>query len=497
MRIFILALLLLMCGRVFAADPVYTYTPTKFHISASSFKAPYTSSTVFYNDVQTWCSAYVASIYGTGGGAVCIGGQQVDAANRLQSSWYYNYSGDGKTWSGNQNSTAAAYCDAGWSGPALYRTSVYECRQIQTDPCSDKNPLIRKFYYTNGGPYLAPDNYAGCIIAASSMLVCRTDSTGTYCMWQVNRTGAPYKGPITPSTNGEAPVETPEVKTDTQTKSPPISNPAGDPKTCNNCPPCPTGTVQGGVDSSGIPICIGTGTNPPDPVATPTTTTTPTVTKTNADGSTVATSISTQSNADGSTTTTTTTTTTAANGAVTVQKGSQTSLTPGGVAGKTDTPDVDKNNLCKQNPTLTICLNSTVSGTCGAVTCTGDAIQCATLRATAQMQCKQQADSDAIAALPATGVGTALMAGNDPMAAQIQNQIKGDSADMSKSTLDQTGFIGGGACIPDKTFTVSGKSITVSFSSLCENIQPLRYVIMSCAFLVAYLMVSRSVISGS
>jgi hypothetical protein len=370
---------------------------------------------------------------------------------------------------------------------------VYYC--IGADPpplCTDTNPFIRKFYYTST-PYIDPSNYAGCQVVALELLVCRTDSTGTYCMWKVQRNGQVYSGPDVQ--NGGKASDAPEVKTDPPTKSPPL--PGQDPQACPNCIPCPAGSVQVGFDKDSIPICVGTGTEPQNPPAPPPVTTKPPVTTTNSDGSTVSTQDVVQTNSDGSTTTTTTTTTTGADGSKTVSVSASTSNTSTGTVGRQDTPNTDQMNLCKQNPNLTICSNSSVGGDCtSGLTCNGDAVQCATLMAAQKLQCARQADEDGLKASPSKTLGDAMLSGTDPSKSTIDAVIKGDTVDMSSPALDQTGFVGGGSCLPDKTFTVMGHAVTVSFATVCSNVQPLRYIVMACAFILVYLMVARSVING-
>jgi len=361
-------------------------------------------------------------------------------------------------------------------------------------PCTDKNPFIRRFYYTTGGNYVTPDHYANCVITPLEMLVCRTDTTGTYCMWKVQRTGDTWNGTDAPGTGSTA-NDTPEVKSDPQTKSPPFDNPKADPKICPNCVPCPLGSVQAGVDSSGIPICMGTGTAPPDPPKPPPTTTGPTTTTTNADGSTTATQTTTQTNSDGSKTATTTTTTTGTDGTVTVVKNVTVTNTPSGSAGRTDSPATDQNNLCKQNPNLTICMNSSVSGTCGSIVCTGDAIQCATLRAAAQIQCKQQSDEDTLKAGSSYSLGTAVMNGADPQASTLPSASKADVVQMQ--AIDQSGWLGGGSYFKDKTISLpDGRSIVLPLSQGQDLMLGLRYVTMIVSALVCFKIV-RGTFSSS
>jgi hypothetical protein len=391
---------------------------------------------------------------------------------------------------------AAGYkCDITVSGSHVSYGSLnwrFGCPDGQTPvngqcptACSDKNLYQRKFYYTNGGPYIAPTHYGICAIDVVSMVDCRTDAGGTYCFWQWKRNGTIYTGPDVPGNGGNGSSDGTDPKTNPQVKSPPMSNTAADPKICKNCAPCPVGTVQAGIDSSGIPVCMGTGTAPPDPPKPPTVTTNPTTTISNSDGSTTSTQTQTQANTDGSTTTTTTTTTTSAGGAVTVSKNVQTSNTPSGSSGSMDSPSTDQNNLCKLNPNLTICQNSSVSGTCGDIACVGDAIQCATLRAAAAMQCQQQKTEDDLKASSQYTLGSAAASGADPAASTLPTPSKADVVTMSNP--DTSGWLGGGSYFRDKTVTLpGGQSLVLPLSQGANLMIALRYVTMIVCSLVCF-----------
>ena len=82
------------------------------------------------------------------------------------------------------------------------------------------------------------------------------------------------------------------------------------------------------------------------------------------------------------------------------------------------------------------------------------------------------------------------------MQGAIDSALKGTEIDLSKPALDATGFVGAGACLAPITMTVIGRPVTASFDSVCQNIQPLRYAIMACAYILVYLLVSRSILQG-
>lgn len=188
---------------------------------------------------------------------------------------------------------------------------------------------------------------------------------------------------------------------------------------------CPGGSTQGGVDSGGTPICIGSGTNPtgsnggaPTDARPTSSTTTKT---TDASGNKVTTTTGTRDNGDGSKTTTKTVETEAPDGSKSSSTTTTTGLTPGGKQGQPDKPDTD---FCRVHPELNICRNSSIAGQCGQITCMGDAIQCATLRAAAAMQCAQEKDVEAVKQMPAKALGDQILSGADPMKSEIDAAIK-------------------------------------------------------------------------
>lgn len=254
---------------------------------------------------------------------------------------------------------------------------------------------------------------------------------------------------------------------------------------------CPAGTVAGGQDSRGMTICIGTAKPPAPPVVK---TEKPPVTTSNPDGGSTTTQESTSSNADGSATTTTTTTVTAPDGTKTVTVSTNTTPKPAGGAGIEDKPE-DKSDLCKQNPHLTICKNSQVVGQCAEVSCTGDAIQCATLRAAAAMECKAREEVKEMQASPYYALGQAAAAGNDPLKNSFPTVANAKTVQLPGS-LDGSGWLGGGAPFPDKTFVVQGQTVTIPFASALQYLLILRYALMVVALLVSFRILSGAVIKG-
>jgi hypothetical protein len=268
-------------------------------------------------------------------------------------------------------------------------------------------------------------------------------------------------------------------------------------KVASNAVPCPSGTVQGGVDKDGVPLCVGSGTAPKNADAPPPTTTSPPVTVQNADGSSTTTQTTTQTNKDGSTTTTVLKTTTAADGTKTVTQTQNTGAATGGGSGKKDDPAADQNNLCKQNPDLAICKNSTVTGDCNAgvaaVACTGDAVQCATLRQVAVVACKQRQDDLDMKGSGMFAKGSGVVNGNDPDAASLPTVGNGSSVAVP-SSLNTSGFGGAGAAFADVSFTVQGKTFVLPLAKWSGYLLTLRYVMMVIAALVSFRLLSGAIL---
>lgn len=359
----------------------------------------------------------------------------------------------------------------------------------QPGKCDDKNEFIRRWNYPQGGAVTPPpSSWDGCEVQTIKMLVCRKDAAGmTYCMWLVKRTGKEATG--TPDTGGSS---TPENPKDPPVNSPPIKPPA---TSTPGARPCPEGTVQAGTAADGVPICMGQGSNPNNPPPPPPKAET-SKTETLPDGSTKTTKVTTTTNSDGSKTTDTEVTITKPDGSKETSQDRSTSTNTAGQPGRMDTPQQDQNNLCKQNPTLSVCRESSVAGTCGEITCVGDAIQCATLRAAAAMQCQQKKDLDDLAARPEVSAGNAILGGTDPQKEAIDSALKGSEVDMSQPALDSSGFVSSRSCLAPRSFSAFNQTITVSFDELCDNLDALRYAVLACAWIVAYLIVSRSVLNS-
>jgi hypothetical protein len=381
---------------------------------------------------------------------------------------------------------SATRCVADGSAPDTSKPLANQCPTVA---CQDKSTqrVVGPIYPTDAalGAAPIPNANGACGFKITGVSGCysgtnpATGLPGFQCVFTGNNTGADAP---TGSNAGTASTTPPPG---TRVPAPPVPASGGS---------CPSGSVSGGLDSGGVMICIGMGADPVNGGPANKTETKAPVTTSNPDGSISEVGEKKTTNSDGSITTTVSTKTTASNGTVTSSETESTGTRPGSTTiGKKDTQE-DKSDLCARNPTLTICRNSTVVGTCGEISCNGDAIQCATLRAAAAMECKARTETDEIKASPGHALGSAMMAGNDPLKSTFPT-VASATVVQAPSALDNSGWLGGGSCFADKTVVVMGKSIVLPFSKSCDALIGLRLALMVVAGLVSFKIISGAVLS--
>jgi len=232
--------------------------------------------------------------------------------------------------------------------------------------------------------------------------------------------------------------------------------------TTNDAPPlpCALGTCPGTVN--GVSVCLpcGSSTNK----ATGSTTT---VAKDGTQTSTANTTTQTVNNNNTITTTTTTTTT------VTPPGGPPTTTT------ETKEKTEDQRTFCEENPTLSICRDSSFGGTCGAFACSGDAIQCAMAREQHQRNCRMFDDVTTESTL-----GEQMQAGNDPLKSQFptdpSQRVTKDMSTMILATRSLST-----QCPGDLNLTISGQAVSVPFSNLCTPMTWVGYIVVALAMVGA------------
>lgn len=249
--------------------------------------------------------------------------------------------------------------------------------------------------------------------------------------------------------------------------------------------------MHAGMSYSGIPMCIGSGTTKPgrgDPPKSE-------VTKeeSQADGSTKGTTITTVTNSDGSTTKTITTVITRTDGTRDTSQTVETSKTPSGKPGSADTPaSDDKYNLCKTNPNLSICREGSVQGECDKLQCVGDAVQCATLRAAAAMECRERNDRKEMQDSAEYGLGKRVLSGNDPLAEKLPTPGNGSVVDVEG--IEAEGWLGGGVGLQDVSFSLQGHRFVIPFSEVSQYLLALRYALMIVAGLISFRTLSGAIL---
>lgn len=180
---------------------------------------------------------------------------------------------------------------------------------------------------------------------------------------------------------------------------------------------------------------------------------------------------------------TTTTTQTECNGVTCTTTKTTTDPATGAVVGSTSTTQKQE-SFCQENPTSTICKQSMFGGSCGAITCDGDAIQCAIAADQYKRNC-QWFDDPAGPAMQAKGQG--VMTDLSQPADHPYTTATSTSVSFS-SAIDTTDRLGG-ACPVDQSVAFMGKTLTLPFSQLCGPLSWLGNLLvgltmLACAFIV-------------
>jgi len=134
----------------------------------------------------------------------------------------------------------------------------------------------------------------------------------------------------------------------------------------------------------------------------------------------------------------------------------------GGNVIKVEVKTEEKGAFCQENPGLSICKNTSFGGSCNAVTCDGDAVQCAIARDQYARNCAVfDTPSDASAA----GLA-AVTAGSRP---SDHPYLTGTTVNLGGG-FDQTDLLAGSSCPTDYTISFAGATLTViPFSVICPK----------------------------
>lgn len=143
-------------------------------------------------------------------------------------------------------------------------------------------------------------------------------------------------------------------------------------------------------------------------------------------------------------------------------------------------------SFCKQNPESSLCKKSSFGGSCGAVTCEGDAIQCAIAADQYKRNCEWFDDP---AAAQLATVGNAAITGQARPDGHPANSADSQSVSF-QTVIDQTDRLGGG-CPVDVSVSIAGKSLAIPFSAMCDELQLVGNLMVGFCMLVAALIVFR------
>lgn len=226
---------------------------------------------------------------------------------------------------------------------------------------------------------------------------------------------------------------------------------------------------------NGVVVCI-----PADNTSGSVTSSTTAGTTTSSTGSTTSVVTKNTTTCDAATCTTTTVTTTTPTGGTPTTSGSTTAQS--------------KSEFCKANPLNPSCADassgegtstvSTFGGSCVTETfaCEGDAAMCATAKATNLLNCSLHTDK----------LAPEVVTYNDSKAAGTATGIQSTTVAISESSFDTTNSLNVSAsCITDRTVVVSGKSITLPFSSICPYLGWLGNLLLAVSFLSAIVIVGK------
>jgi hypothetical protein len=150
-------------------------------------------------------------------------------------------------------------------------------------------------------------------------------------------------------------------------------------------------------------------------------------------------------------------------------------------------PQTDTGSFCKSNPDVAICKQQSgkFSGDCKAEpTCDGDAVACATAKATWQTYCSVAAKTDGTTKIDR------ILAGEDPDAANLPTAPEKVLQNDLTGQIKMDRFLDA-SCPPDLTFELGGKVVSISFAKLCGALDLVGKGAVAATLLLAAFIVFR------
>lgn len=162
-----------------------------------------------------------------------------------------------------------------------------------------------------------------------------------------------------------------------------------------------------------------------------------------------------------------------------------TTTTNGSQTGST-TGTTTKDGLCKSDPSNAQCGDGdgSFAGSCSAgFQCEGDAVQCAMAKKQHETACSLLENKSAESQLYDSEKGKT---GN-----VTENNPNNSTQNIGSGLFDYSSATGGGSCIPDKSVTVMGQTLTLPFSNVCTWLDALGNILVSVSSLIALRIVMR------
>ena len=129
-------------------------------------------------------------------------------------------------------------------------------------------------------------------------------------------------------------------------------------------------------------------------------------------------------------------------------------------------------DFCTANPTAAMCKitpdsSASASAICSTPpACTGDAIQCAILKQSWDVQCAVTYTAD-----PTSALGAAVLAGTDPLASTLPTTANGSTVAVDSAFASAMGSrILTPSCLASPSFTVMGRSFSIDFTGVCNSL---------------------------
>ena len=156
----------------------------------------------------------------------------------------------------------------------------------------------------------------------------------------------------------------------------------------------------------------------------------------------------------------------------------------GGSALGTKTESVPQKTFCAENPTASVCVSGTFSGSCGAPpACSGDAVMCAVAAATFATNCTLS---------PSPNSESAAYDAAKLVTGEVVSTLPGSvTTAFGPSSFDQTELLGAAQGLSSFDVQVMGQTMSVDMSVLNVWLVRLGYILQALSFMLAVRIVGR------